>query len=156
MAGTLRSGPAAAGEAPVRLWAPAKLTCSLRVGRRRDDGLHELRAEMASLSLADELVLDPGATGLSVQEVDGIDPGTAPEGADNLVARALGAVGGGPASIWSSGSPWVADSGVVPAMPAPSYAGPAVTTLPWRSASAATSRSACGAAGRWSAGWASG
>jgi len=69
--------------------APAKLTLSLRVTGRRDDGYHLLDAEMVSLDLADRLTFDdgdgitlsgPSALGLSV-------------GADNLVARALVAVG---------------------------------------------------------------
>ena len=40
-----------------RVIAPAKLTVSLAVTGIRPDGLHELRAEMVALSLADELII---------------------------------------------------------------------------------------------------
>jgi 4-diphosphocytidyl-2-C-methyl-D-erythritol kinase len=68
--------------------APAKLTRSLRVTGVRPDGLHTIDAEMVALDLADELVFEPGE-GL-VLEGAGAD---VPPGADNLVARALLAVG---------------------------------------------------------------
>jgi 4-diphosphocytidyl-2-C-methyl-D-erythritol kinase len=75
------------------LLAPAKLTVSLRVTGGRADGYHELDAEMVSLSLADELVLDEGGRGLSVEaepwaRADGI-----PALADNLIGKALAACG---------------------------------------------------------------
>lgn len=84
-----------------RLVAPAKLTTSLRVVGRRDDGYHLLEAEMVSLELADEIEIEEGPA--SFQAVDEVDwaglPGTAPEeeprpapGAD-LVERALDLVG---------------------------------------------------------------
>ena len=98
--------------------APAKLTLSLRVTGVRADGYHLLDAEMVSLDLADELtfsegtgleVIDarPGAgvssvpapaaaagTGLrpGVPAAPGLPPGV-PAGDDNLVFRALRAVG---------------------------------------------------------------
>ena len=69
--------------------APAKLTVSLRVTGVRPDGYHEVDAEMVTLDLADELRIGPGdslevvgATGLAVPADD-----------DNLVRRALRAVG---------------------------------------------------------------
>jgi 4-diphosphocytidyl-2-C-methyl-D-erythritol kinase len=70
----------------VRLLAPAKLTVSLRVTGVRDDGYHLIDAEMVSVDLCDELVVDDGdglevvemATGLSVAPDD-----------TNLVFRAL-------------------------------------------------------------------
>ena len=75
--------------APVLVRAPAKLTVSLRVTGVRADGYHEIDAEMVALDLADELLLAPGdslevvgATGLAVPADD-----------DNLVRRALRAVG---------------------------------------------------------------
>jgi 4-diphosphocytidyl-2-C-methyl-D-erythritol kinase len=68
--------------------APAKLTRSLRVTGVRPDGLHTIDAEMVALDLADELVFEPGE-GL-VLEGAGED---VPAGEDNLVARALRAVG---------------------------------------------------------------
>jgi 4-diphosphocytidyl-2-C-methyl-D-erythritol kinase len=69
--------------------APAKLTLSLRVTGVREDGFHELDAEMVSIDLADELVIDAGGDGL---EVDG-DVGALEGGPANLVARALAAAG---------------------------------------------------------------
>lgn len=58
--------------------APAKLTLSLRVVGRRDDGYHLIDAEMTTLELADELIFGPGENDLAP---------------DDLVTRALAAVG---------------------------------------------------------------
>ncbi|HWH36079.1 MAG TPA: 4-(cytidine 5'-diphospho)-2-C-methyl-D-erythritol kinase [Acidimicrobiales bacterium] len=75
---------------PVTLVAPGKLTLSLRITGVRPDGYHLLDAEMASLDLADELTFGPG-DGL---EVVGSAAGLAvPDGDDNLVRRALAALG---------------------------------------------------------------
>lgn len=73
----------------VTLRAPAKLTVSLRMTGVRDDGYHLIDAEMVSLDLADELTFGDG-DGLDV-----VGPTAAQAGppADNLVARALRAVG---------------------------------------------------------------
>jgi len=72
----------------VTLAAPAKLTLSLRVTGLREDGYHLLDAEMVTLDLADLLTFSEG---------DGIElVGAAPDvpaGPDNLVSRALRAVG---------------------------------------------------------------
>jgi 4-diphosphocytidyl-2-C-methyl-D-erythritol kinase len=77
----------------VRLRAPAKLTVSLRITGIRADGYHELDAEMVTLSLADELVLDEGGDGVTV-EAEGWTRAGALEGRDdNLVGRALAACG---------------------------------------------------------------
>ena len=70
--------------------APAKLTVSLRITGVRDDGYHLLDAEMVSVDLADELHVDPGGSGL---EVRGPASAGISAGPDNLVARALAAVG---------------------------------------------------------------
>ena len=43
----------------VSLVAPAKLTISLKVTAVRADGFHLIDAEMVTLDLADELVVDP-------------------------------------------------------------------------------------------------
>ncbi len=67
--------------------APAKLTLSLQVTGVRDDGLHLIDAEMVSLDLHDTLTFSDG-DGLEV--VGGSD---APPDDDNLVRRALRAVG---------------------------------------------------------------
>ncbi|MCD9623494.1 4-(cytidine 5'-diphospho)-2-C-methyl-D-erythritol kinase [Rhabdothermincola salaria] len=77
---------------PVTLTAPAKLTLSLRVTGRRDDGFHLLDAEMVTLDLCDTL---------EVAEGDGLDIVDGSSGAaheveaddDNLVRRALALVG---------------------------------------------------------------
>ena len=99
------SGPGPIG---AELVAPAKLTVSLRVTGRRGDGYHLLESEMVSLDLADTLSVRDG-DGLIIDErfasIGGAtadNPG-APRGGwrsgdidpgpDNLVTRALGAVG---------------------------------------------------------------
>lgn len=69
--------------------APAKLTLSLRITGTRADGYHLLDSEMVALDFGDTLAFSDG---------DGIDvhgPCAAgvPTGDDNLVARALAAVG---------------------------------------------------------------
>ena len=64
--------------------APAKLTLSLRVVGVRDDGYHLIDAEMVTLDLADTLTFSEG----SGVVFDGAEVGD-----DNLVTRALGAVG---------------------------------------------------------------
>jgi 4-diphosphocytidyl-2-C-methyl-D-erythritol kinase len=77
------------------LTAPAKLTVSLRVTGVRDDGYHLIDAEMVTLDLADELHLlapDAGLPSLEIVDADGAPSGLAP-GQDNLVVRALAAVG---------------------------------------------------------------
>jgi 4-diphosphocytidyl-2-C-methyl-D-erythritol kinase len=82
----------------IRLEAPAKLTTSLRVVGRRQDGYHLLEAEMTLLDLCDELHLEENRDGFVV--IDEIDwsglPGTGesePAGAlepgGNLVEKAL-------------------------------------------------------------------
>ncbi len=98
--------------------APAKLTLSLRVTGVRPDGYHVLDAEMVSLDLADELAFSDGS-GLEIVDArpgagtpsvappspagggglrpglpaaPGLPPGV-PAGDDNLVRRALRAVG---------------------------------------------------------------
>jgi 4-diphosphocytidyl-2-C-methyl-D-erythritol kinase len=73
-----------------RRWrAPAKLTLSLRITGRRPDGLHLIDAEMVTLDLADELTFTEGVgISLSGPHCEGITTGP-----DNLVAKALEAVG---------------------------------------------------------------
>jgi 4-diphosphocytidyl-2-C-methyl-D-erythritol kinase len=74
--------------APVRLLAPAKVTLSLRITGVRDDGYHLLDAEMVTVDLADELVVDPDGHGLVVLDEAGRGL-EVPAGEDNLVAAAL-------------------------------------------------------------------
>jgi 4-diphosphocytidyl-2-C-methyl-D-erythritol kinase len=78
----------------VEVSAPAKLTLSLRVTGVRPDGYHELDAEMVALDLHDSLVIEPG-TGLTVHAELPVPAGLGevPSGPDNLVVKALTAVG---------------------------------------------------------------
>jgi 4-diphosphocytidyl-2-C-methyl-D-erythritol kinase len=70
--------------------APAKVNLGLFLGPVRElDGRHELVSVMQSISLADELTLEPGATQATGDEV--LCPGVPGAAADNLAARALGA-----------------------------------------------------------------
>lgn len=69
--------------------APAKLTLSLRVTGVRPDGYHLIDAEMVTVDYGDLVTFDVG---------DGLDvlgpcAGGVPRGDDNLVCRALAAVG---------------------------------------------------------------
>ncbi len=76
-----------------RLLAPAKLTVSLQVTGVRNDGFHELRAEMVTLDLTDELELDDRGSGLSVAVGPGVEAARLPGPGQNLVERALVACG---------------------------------------------------------------
>ena len=69
--------------------APAKLTLGLRVVGVRADGYHLIDAEMVSVDLADTLRFGPG-DGLRVMGATGL---AVPDGDDNLVRRALAALG---------------------------------------------------------------
>ena len=75
-----------------RVIAPAKLTVSLSVTGIRSDGYHELRAEMVALSLADELTITEGDTGLTVTAEPGTRADALVDDPDNLIVRALAAV----------------------------------------------------------------
>jgi 4-diphosphocytidyl-2-C-methyl-D-erythritol kinase len=72
--------------APTTVFAPAKLTRTLRITGVRDDGYHLIDAEMVTLELADELVIDPSGTGLSAE---GPFAAGVPLDDGNLVAKAL-------------------------------------------------------------------
>jgi 4-diphosphocytidyl-2-C-methyl-D-erythritol kinase len=84
-----------------RLWAPAKLTLSLRITGVRPDGYHLIESDMATIDLADTLTLSRGDR-LTVSTDEG-PLGRAraagwpslpiPTGPDNLVRRALAATG---------------------------------------------------------------
>lgn len=66
--------------------APGKINVCLFLGPTRADGRHELVSVMQSVSVADEVRLDPARPGAGADEVacPGIDP------ADNLALRAVG------------------------------------------------------------------
>lgn len=84
----------AGGDGPAWLVAPAKLTLSLRVRGRRPDGYHELEAEMVALSLHDTLAIEPGGSGVELAAAPDARAGTlSGRGVDNIVTRALAAVG---------------------------------------------------------------
>lgn len=83
--------PDGTGRLPAVLEARAKLTLSLRVTGVRPDGYHLLDAEMVTLDLSDRLELAEG-DGLEILAVDGW-AGSVPMGEENLVRRALAAVG---------------------------------------------------------------
>jgi 4-diphosphocytidyl-2-C-methyl-D-erythritol kinase len=74
----------------IELIAPAKLTLSLRITGRRDDGYHLIDAEMVSLDLHDTVIIDPRRVGLSV---GGPYATGVPLDGSNLVTRALALVG---------------------------------------------------------------
>ena len=76
-----------------RLLAPAKLTLSLAVTGVRSDGYHQLRSEMVSLSLADELTFTEDGRGLTVVADADTRAELLGEERDNLITRALEAVG---------------------------------------------------------------
>ena len=76
-----------------RFTAPAKLTLSLAVTGVRADGYHQLRSEMVSLSLSDELTFTEGRTGLTFEAEPGTRAESLADGEHNLITRALAAVG---------------------------------------------------------------
>lgn len=86
------------GVLPAVLEAKAKLTLSLRITGRRDDGYHLIDAEMVTLDLADKLDLSEG-DGLEIIDspraaaVSTFTGATISAGDDNLVRRALESVG---------------------------------------------------------------
>jgi 4-diphosphocytidyl-2-C-methyl-D-erythritol kinase len=76
-----------------RLLAPAKLTLNLAVTGVRADGYHQLRSEMVSLSLSDELVFTEGGDELTVAAEPDTRADLLGDTAHNLVTRALAAAG---------------------------------------------------------------
>ena len=76
-----------------RVLAPAKLTWSLHVGSRRENGLHEIDAEMLTLDLADELVIVDGGEGIVVESGSGTRANDLTLGSENLITRALDLAG---------------------------------------------------------------
>lgn len=70
--------------------APAKINLTLRVGKRRADGYHEIESLVAFADIGDELSLVPGKT-LSL-EVDGPTADVAGPNESNLVLKAANAL----------------------------------------------------------------
>jgi len=98
------------GESRIEVWAPAKLNLSLEVLARRDDGFHEIETLMVPISLWDTVEFwasptpEPLDRGLPTQDNRTLrfvvrrgkdsrgaqaTPEEIPEGADNLVVRAV-------------------------------------------------------------------
>ena len=75
---------------PQIILAPAKLTLSLRVTGVRDDGMHEIDAEMVTLDLFDELRITPGSGQVSLDPA-GIQLDLDPN--DNLISKAAALAG---------------------------------------------------------------
>ena len=73
----------------VSLIAPAKLTVSLKVTGVRADGFHLIDAEMVTLDLADQLVVDTSRTGLEIIGEFADDLAASNDLNNNLVSRAL-------------------------------------------------------------------
>ncbi|HUX03456.1 MAG TPA: 4-(cytidine 5'-diphospho)-2-C-methyl-D-erythritol kinase [Acidimicrobiales bacterium] len=71
------------------LHAHAKLTWSLEITGRRDDGYHELRSEMVTVDFTDRLIVNESADYLRVVTQDA----AVPTDGSNLVVRALRLVG---------------------------------------------------------------
>jgi 4-diphosphocytidyl-2-C-methyl-D-erythritol kinase len=67
-------------------WAPAKINLGLRVLERRDDGYHELRTILQTISLADRLSVVYDAAAEAGVALECSDPGLS--GPENLAARA--------------------------------------------------------------------
>ena len=67
-------------------WAPAKINLGLRVLERRDDGFHELRTVLQTISLADRLSVGYDPTAATGVDLHCSDPNLA--GPDNLASRA--------------------------------------------------------------------
>lgn len=68
----------------VRIRAYAKINLGLKVLGRREDGYHEIQTVMQSISLADELLLEPGGRGLALE----VEPELGLPAEENLVYRA--------------------------------------------------------------------
>jgi 4-diphosphocytidyl-2-C-methyl-D-erythritol kinase len=68
--------------------SPAKINWLLHVGRRRDDGFHELETLFQTISLSDTLVIEPSER-YSLE----IDDPAIPNGEENLITRAWRALG---------------------------------------------------------------
>lgn len=79
------------GSLPATLFAPAKVTLSLRVTGVRADGLHLIDGEMVTVDLADRIRLEEG-DGWAAEGPFAGELGRLPVG-ENLVARALAVAG---------------------------------------------------------------
>lgn len=71
------------------IMAPAKLTLSLRVTGVRNDGYHEIDAEMTTLDFGDRLEIHPGGSGVHMTNTAGGRIRPEIDEKDNLVTKAL-------------------------------------------------------------------
>ena len=74
------------------LTAPAKLTRTLRITGVRADGYHLIDAEMVTIDLADTMLVEESAAGLTLLVVRGVPIPDSERIEENLVVRALQAV----------------------------------------------------------------
>jgi 4-diphosphocytidyl-2-C-methyl-D-erythritol kinase len=72
---------------PRSVQAPAKINLGLEILGKRDDGYHEIRTVLCTVSLSDTLTFEPATTPSDELLVRGGDLTVAPQ--DNLVVRAL-------------------------------------------------------------------
>ena len=87
---TRSTEPPAAGGAPVRVEAPAKINLFLHVTGRRGDGYHELESLVGFAAVHDRIEARPGDR--LALEIDGPFAAALDAGADNLVLRAARAL----------------------------------------------------------------
>lgn len=74
----------------VSVFAPAKLTLSLRIVGVRADGYHQIDAEMVTLDFGDRLDIEPGRSGVEMIDRTGRPhPDWGADDEDNLVRQAL-------------------------------------------------------------------
>ena len=136
--------------------APAKLTLSLRVLGVRPDGFHLLEAEMVSPRPGRHLCVRPGAGRPVIDRGPAPPgpgaPGPSPSEPDNLVARALAAVGRRAGVRLVKRIPFGGGLGGGSSDAAACCAGPGGPTWTWPPAWGPTCRSAWSAAGPGSAG----
>lgn len=76
-----------------RLLAPAKLTISLKVLGRRHDGFHDLLAEMVTVNLYDEILVEPGGDYLEIDSKPLVELSGDDLVHNNLIDQALSVVG---------------------------------------------------------------
>ena len=77
----------------IEAFAPAKLTLSLRITGVRDDGYHQIEAEMTTLDFGDRLEIVPDGSGVRMLDEAGGELHDVARPGDNLVERALAFAG---------------------------------------------------------------
>ena len=77
----------------IDVFAPAKLTLCLRITGVRDDGYHEIDAEMTTLDFGDRLEIAEGGSGVRMLDEAGRELHGVTRPGENLVERALALAG---------------------------------------------------------------